>query len=157
SGDIAAVSASETFPDSPPGAVWMFVRAGTTWSVQQKIQPPDGTPLDSFGRALALYGDRIIVTATRFQGAQSFVLRDRAWSRERSFLTKALGSGLAFARQANVAVLARGDEAVDIYASPLRVPARGGGLPAALLALLLAGLGAAGRRGVTGRPGSRAC
>jgi uncharacterized repeat protein (TIGR01451 family) len=45
------------------GSAYVFVRSGTTWSQQQKLVASDATPFDSFGGAIALSSNRIIVGA----------------------------------------------------------------------------------------------
>ncbi len=46
------------------GAAYIFARAGTTWTQQQKLLASDGTADDSFGVAVALDGDYLIVGAS---------------------------------------------------------------------------------------------
>ncbi|MEZ0485886.1 FG-GAP repeat protein [Fibrella aquatica] len=45
------------------GAVYVFVRSGSTWSQQQRITASDGSKGDNFGRNLAASGDYIVVGA----------------------------------------------------------------------------------------------
>lgn len=59
-GDTAVVGAPMLF-DGRPGAVYVFVRTGTSWSCQAKLEAPFPSPLDKFGSAVAIYGDRIVV------------------------------------------------------------------------------------------------
>jgi uncharacterized repeat protein (TIGR01451 family) len=67
SGDTVAVGASSA--DTPggfgfnTGAAYVYVRAGSAWSEQQKLRPPDTHAGDSFGRAAALSGDTLVVGA----------------------------------------------------------------------------------------------
>ena len=51
-GDTVAVGA--TNESGRTGAVYVFVRSGTTWSEQQKLVPSDGQALDGFGWDVAL-------------------------------------------------------------------------------------------------------
>lgn len=65
SGDTVAVS---TKVDSyPSGAVCVFVRSGMSWQQQARITCPAGagvfSSLPSFGRAIALQGDRLVIGA----------------------------------------------------------------------------------------------
>jgi hypothetical protein len=47
-----------SFPDpSSPGAVWVYVRSGTSWIEQQKIVPTDPSQGELFGSDVALSGD----------------------------------------------------------------------------------------------------
>ncbi len=43
------------------GFAYVFARAGTTWSQQQKLVAPDGAPTDSFGWSVAVSGDTFVV------------------------------------------------------------------------------------------------
>jgi hypothetical protein len=43
------------------GAVYVFVRSGTTWTEQAKLVPDDAADLDSFGTPLALSGNTLLV------------------------------------------------------------------------------------------------
>lgn len=45
------------------GAVYVYVRSGTSWSLQQKLVALDSQPGDAFGRAVALEGDTLVVGA----------------------------------------------------------------------------------------------
>jgi uncharacterized repeat protein (TIGR01451 family) len=45
------------------GAAYVFVRAGTTWTQQQKLVASDGADFDDFGFSVALDGDRAVVGA----------------------------------------------------------------------------------------------
>lgn len=56
SGDTAVVGDSGV-----TGAVYIFVRSGTTWSEQQKLTASDGTANDSFGTGVANSGDTAIL------------------------------------------------------------------------------------------------
>lgn len=65
SGNTAAVGAPKAdrsgFTDT--GAVYVFVRAGTTWTEQQEIIADDATGFDEFGHAIALESDTLAVGA----------------------------------------------------------------------------------------------
>ena len=45
------------------GALYVFVREGTTWSEQQKVKAGDANASDEFGRAVALSGNTVLVGA----------------------------------------------------------------------------------------------
>ena len=45
------------------GAAYVFVRAGTTWSQQQKLTASDGANGDRFGVSVAISGDTVVVGA----------------------------------------------------------------------------------------------
>lgn len=59
SGDTAVVSA--VAKNSYVGAVYVFVRSGTTWTQQTKLLASDGATNDAFGVGLALQGDTAVV------------------------------------------------------------------------------------------------
>ena len=46
-----------------PGAVYVFVRNGTSWTLQQKLTASDGADGDGFGISVAIDGDTIVVGA----------------------------------------------------------------------------------------------
>lgn len=71
-GDIAAVGAINYEVQSGTsnvGAVYVFVRSGTTWTQAAIISPPTNANFQYFGRALALEGNRIVVGAPKGAGA----------------------------------------------------------------------------------------
>lgn len=47
------------------GAAYVFIRTAGVWSQQAYVKATDGTPEDSFGNAVAISGDRIVVGASR--------------------------------------------------------------------------------------------
>jgi uncharacterized protein (TIGR03437 family) len=59
---IGAYNATGTKADQ--GAVYVFVRSGTTWTEQAKLVANDGAANDYFGIALAISGDTVVVGAT---------------------------------------------------------------------------------------------
>ena len=64
SGDYAIVgSRNEDTGGTDAGAAYIYVRSGTTWSEQQKIQSSDIEAGDSFGGAVSIDGDYITVGA----------------------------------------------------------------------------------------------
>lgn len=67
SGDTAVIGApAPTFDDPPspdPGAAYVFVRDGRSWSQQAKLVASDATPSDHFGLAVAVDGDTALVGA----------------------------------------------------------------------------------------------
>jgi len=54
-------SGTATNPDQ--GAVYVFVRSGAAWTIRQKLTANDGAADDSFGAAVAISGDTVIVGA----------------------------------------------------------------------------------------------
>jgi hypothetical protein len=65
SGDTALIGASvaDTTGALAAGAVYVFVRTGTVWSQQAKLQAADGSAGDSFGGAVSLSGSVAVVGA----------------------------------------------------------------------------------------------
>ena len=90
SGDTIAVAAPNADAlDADSGAVYVFVRSGTTWTQQAKITPGDGTANDAFGHSLALEGDTLVVGADQHTGgapnsgvAYVFVRSGTTWSQQ---------------------------------------------------------------------------
>lgn len=64
SGERVAVGAFLADPlGSGSGAVYVFVRSGTTWSLETKLFPSSGDAGDQFGRAIDFEGDTIVAGA----------------------------------------------------------------------------------------------
>jgi hypothetical protein len=63
-----------------PGAAYVFVREGTTWSEQQKLEAPHGTADDMFGSEVSVHGDLAVVGAEGGHAAYAFVRSDGTWS-----------------------------------------------------------------------------
>src|SRR5437667_79202 len=65
SGDTVVVGAP--YADLPAGAdagsAYVFVRSGTTWSLQQKFRPYDPTPNAKFGWSVSISADTLVVGA----------------------------------------------------------------------------------------------
>lgn len=59
-GDTAVIGAGGS--GNIPGSVYVFTRSGTIW-IQQKLTASDGEGNDSFGRAVALSGDTLVIGA----------------------------------------------------------------------------------------------
>ncbi len=55
------------------GAAHVFVRSGTTWSLQQKIGASDGAINDRFGQTVRIDGDRLIVSRYKDASARGAV------------------------------------------------------------------------------------
>lgn len=73
SGDTAVVGAlGDTVGTSVnQGSIYVYTRAGTTWTLQQKITATDGATNDYFGRSLAVAGDTIVVASVQADIATS--------------------------------------------------------------------------------------
>ena len=65
SGDTALVSAPRhrVGGNAMQGSVYVFVRSGTTWSLQAQLTAADGAGYDEFGTSVALFGDTALVGA----------------------------------------------------------------------------------------------
>jgi hypothetical protein len=82
------------------GSVYVFVRSGTTWSLQQKLSPGDGAENADFGWSVSLDGDTLVVGALRDNAlgdrsgsAYVFVRSGTTWT-EQQKLTAADGAAL---------------------------------------------------------------
>jgi hypothetical protein len=72
------------------GAVYVFVRSGTTWTQQQQLIASDGTMGDNFGTAVAVSGDTILIGAlnhavganSRQGAAYVFVRSGSTWTQQ---------------------------------------------------------------------------
>jgi hypothetical protein len=71
-GDTAVIGADTTFAPDPPivGSVFVYVRSGGSWALQQELKPPDGqidagrdVGGDHFGETVAIQGDTLLVGA----------------------------------------------------------------------------------------------
>ena len=62
-GDTVLVGAKREDDPINSGALYVFVRDGTTWSEQQKVKAGDAASLDEFGFAVALYAKTVLVGA----------------------------------------------------------------------------------------------
>jgi len=89
SGDTVVVGAGQA-ASGGPGAAYVFVRNGTSWTQQQKLTASDGAAGDQFGFSVAITGDTIIsgsvtdtVGANASQGsAYVFVRSGSTWSQQ---------------------------------------------------------------------------
>lgn len=62
-GNTAIVGANRQPSQNDRGAAYVYVRNGTTWSQEQKLLPADVINGETFGAAVAIDGDTIVVTA----------------------------------------------------------------------------------------------
>ncbi|AGN30308.1 FG-GAP repeat protein [Vibrio phage nt-1] len=88
SGSYIALGASQHDPGglSNAGAVYVFVRSGTTWSQQAKLTASDGQSYDYFGQNVSISGSYIVAGANGtndFKGsAYVFVRSGSTWSQQ---------------------------------------------------------------------------
>jgi RHS repeat-associated protein len=85
------------------GAVYVFLRTGTTWSLQQKIVPADGAAGDQFGISVALDGDTLVSGAAGASNgtvatgtAYVHVRNGAAWSLQQKLLPSSGAAGDLF-------------------------------------------------------------
>ena len=118
-GDDAVVGAPDE--TSSEGAVYVFVRSGTTWTEQQKIVASDSLPNDGFGSSVSIWGNTIVAGApfnnVIVGAAYVFVRSGTTWTEQQKLVTGA--GGIEFA---GVAVSVYGDTAmVGAHASGVGV------------------------------------
>jgi hypothetical protein len=67
SDDTALVGASldDVDANGDQGSAYVFIRSGTNWSLQQKLNAADGAVSDHFGNSVALAGDTLLVGANQ--------------------------------------------------------------------------------------------
>lgn len=97
--DTAVVGAAARA--SYKGAVYVFVRSGSSWSQQAELTASDGSPLDYFGQSVALSGDTVVVGApgkAMWTGAAYVFLRSGAsWSEQQKLTESTPGGNHYFA------------------------------------------------------------
>ena len=92
--DTAVVGNPTSFA-SGPGEAYVFVRSGTTWTLQQKLVASDPSVGDSFGASVALSGDTVLVGAYLNDvpaggnegSAYVFVRSGTTWSEQQKLMT----------------------------------------------------------------------
>jgi Calx-beta domain/FG-GAP repeat/Domain of unknown function (DUF4214) len=64
-GDTAVVSAPRHSVNGAlqVGVVYIYVRSGTTWTIQQQLTASDGVSFDEFGSAVAIKGNTVLIGA----------------------------------------------------------------------------------------------
>src|SRR5687768_2536729 len=75
SGDTAVVGMplDDTGGGNDAGSTSVFVRSGTSWSLQQRLQAPDGASGDNYGGAVSIFNDTLVVGAPRDDGGSAYV------------------------------------------------------------------------------------
>ena len=66
------------------GAVYVFVRSGTTWSQQAYLKAPNAEASDRFGGTVAISGDTIVVGASDEESAQTTITNGNSASGDNS-------------------------------------------------------------------------
>jgi hypothetical protein len=105
SGDTLLVGApGDDDRGSASGAVYVFVRSGSTWTVQQKLVPSDLSAGSQLGSSVALAGDTAIMGAPLQSGsalaevgaAYAFARAGTIWSQQKKFGPPSASAGLHF-------------------------------------------------------------
>lgn len=105
SGDTLVVGASgDDTEGSNAGAAFVFVRSGTTWALQQELQPLDASTFADFGEAVAIAGDTIVVGApgddsdgiTNAGSAYVFGRSGTTWTQQERFVSNFAASNRRF-------------------------------------------------------------
>lgn len=84
------------------GAVYVFVRSGTTWSEQAKLIAGDAAANDRFGKAVAIDGDTVVVGAQEDDNGFGvdagaiyvFVRTGTVWSQQEKLVPSDAGGGI---------------------------------------------------------------
>ena len=98
-GDTAVVGAyGDDNPGNPPGAAYVFVRTGTTWSQQAKLKPSDLAGEDLFGYSVAIAGDTAVVGTINGEAAYVFVRTGTTWSQQAKLTASDGTAGDGFGR-----------------------------------------------------------
>jgi hypothetical protein len=97
-GDTAIVGAK--FDDSSTGAAYVFVRSGSSWTLQQKLVADDAAVGDLLGHDVAVDGDTAIVGATSGDGnapnsgsAYVFTRSGSVWTQQEELIAPDGGGG----------------------------------------------------------------
>jgi len=112
-GDYALIGAkSHDERGNGAGAAYMFMRSGTTWTLQAELLASDGTLFDYFGHSVSLSADHAVIGAigedeisSESGAAYVFKLIDSTWTEE----VKLLASDGAFEDQFGSSVSISGD------------------------------------------------
>jgi hypothetical protein len=95
SGDTALVGAhyDNVSGHSGQGSAYVFVRSGTTWSLQKKLTASDGAAQDLFGTSVALSGNTALVGAFGKSSAYVFVRSVTTWSQQKKLTVPVYAGG----------------------------------------------------------------
>jgi MYXO-CTERM domain-containing protein len=112
SGDTALVGASrdDTERGEDAGSAYVFVRSGTSWTEDAKLEARDGAGADFFGSSVALSGDTALVGAAGGDTAGSayvFVRSGTSWTEQATLRASdgAAGFGLRVALSGDTALV----------------------------------------------------
>ena len=97
---------------SQAGAAYVFRKYGGSWHLEEKITSPTPADEDNFGRALAVHGDLLVITARKeaineedVGAAYVYYYRDGKWMNEAKLTASDASAGAYFGQS----VTARGD------------------------------------------------
>jgi hypothetical protein len=97
---VAGALANNNAGGESAGAAYVFVRAGASWSQQQKLTASDGAPYDRFGSTVAINGERIVVSSiyNNEAGAEAgaayvFVRAGASWSQQQKLIASDAAAG----------------------------------------------------------------
>ena len=112
-GDRAAIGAFRADAPGAPGAgaAYVFARFGITWTLQQKVTAVDSAPVASFGSAIAIDGNTLLVGAQDSAGGGAafvFVRPGTIWVQQQKLTASDAASGIFFGHSASLS----GDTAV---------------------------------------------
>ena len=105
SGETAVVGASGNTigANSFQGSAYVFVRSGTTWSLQQQLMASDGGAFDYFGWSVSISGETVVIAAAfdttdanSFQGSTYVFTRNGTTWSEQQKLTASDGAANDF-------------------------------------------------------------
>ncbi|HEY9405776.1 MAG TPA: hypothetical protein VIQ24_24210, partial [Pyrinomonadaceae bacterium] len=99
-GDTAVIGTPREDEGTTPGSAYVFVRSGTSWTLQQQLIAPNGVASDRFGSGVAISGETIVVNAvwddvganTDQGSAYVFVRTGSAWAPQQQLVA---GDGAA--------------------------------------------------------------
>ena len=105
-GDTIVVGAEtedgESNSKSTSGAVYVFVRNGTTWTEQQILRASDAAIGDWFGSDVAISGDTIVVGAWKENQAFVFTRSAGVWTQQQILTGSNTESGDSFGRDVTI-------------------------------------------------------
>ncbi len=65
---VTTVGDDESVGSAAQGAAYVFVRTGTTWTLQQTLTDPTGVVADNFGASVSIDGDTVVVGGAMLGG-----------------------------------------------------------------------------------------
>jgi hypothetical protein len=87
-GDTILVGARKSTKANLPGAAYIFVRSGGSWSEQAKLTPSSGHNVDLFGVSVSIHGDHAVIGASHesaYGAAHRYERSGKTWSEQDVF------------------------------------------------------------------------